>query len=39
VHSKGEVNPETRNEGPEGEYMYSSTLSLTSERCAYMELK
>ena len=27
---KGEVRPRTGNEGPEGEYRYSSTLSLTS---------
>jgi hypothetical protein len=27
---KGKVHPRTGHEGPEGEYMYSSTLSLTS---------
>jgi len=28
---KGKVQPRTDHEGPEGEYMYSYTLSLTSE--------
>ena len=28
--SKGKVHPRTGHEGPEGEYRYSSTLSLTS---------
>jgi len=27
---KGNVHPRTGHEGPDGEYMYSSTLSLTS---------
>ena len=30
ISGKGKVHPRTGNEGPEGEYMYSYTLSLTS---------
>ena len=30
IKGKGEVRPITGHEGPEGEYRYSSTLSLTS---------
>jgi len=30
LKGKGKVRPRTDNEGPEGEYIYRSTLSLTS---------
>jgi hypothetical protein len=30
IHSKGNVHPRAGHEGPEGEYMYCSSLSLTS---------